>query len=100
MSGTMRTPREHWTASGPVFSGWPGGVTRADVHVTPARTRVSYTMVLVVGVFGQRVIVTRFPSFTDNSISSVPLAINTSADGIDGFFSERELESARVGRRV
>jgi hypothetical protein len=49
ISGTMQTPREHWATSWPApsFPDLPDGVMSADVHSTPARTRVSYTMVLI-----------------------------------------------------
>lgn len=44
ISGMMRTPREHSAYSDPPDV--PSGYIRADVHLTPARTSVSYAIVL------------------------------------------------------
>jgi hypothetical protein len=75
----MTTPREQVTRRDPE-SGVNSEVaaTKADVQRTPARTRVSYAMVLV-GV-GVSVGDEGMERKTDNSISSVPLAMRMRAD--------------------
>lgn len=73
VSATMRTPREHVAMLDEL-----AGPTSADVHSTPALTSVSYVIVLDVRV---SYVIAGISACAHNSISSVPLAMNTRAFG-------------------